>query len=105
MFFMKKVAILFGILLFLGAAATVGLRIAFPPAKLRKLVEEQIRIRTGREAELGAVHLGLSGLTLEQLRLSEVPNFKAGTFLTAQGVHLEWSWRTICRGLHLRNLF
>jgi hypothetical protein len=48
------------------------------------------------------VHLGLRGLVIDHLRLSEIPDFQAGTALTAKGVGLGWDWRTLWNGLDVR---
>jgi len=103
--FLNFCLIAFGILLSLLLLAGIVLRLMFPPEKLKKLVEDAIHQRLNREAKIENVHLGLSGVTMERLELSEIPNLKAGTFLNAEGVRLEWSLRKLWEGFSLRRLF
>src|SRR5262245_3163585 len=73
------------------AGASLALRILFPPAKLRALAQEEICKHLHREAQIGPVGLGVFGGTLERLRLSNVPDFSAGTFLYVEKAALHWS--------------
>src|SRR4029077_5930007 len=89
--FVKMILLLAGGCLGLSLLATVALRVIFPPAKLRELVLEQIRIKLQREAQVGDVSLGVTGLALERFRLSEVPSFSVGTFLAVDRLKIRWS--------------
>src|SRR5262245_20614744 len=80
-----------GLLIGLAVLLTIALRVMYPPAKLRHLVEEQIRINLHREARLGGARLGLRGLTLERFELSDVSTFAAGTFLTVDKLSVHWA--------------
>src|SRR5689334_21770366 len=73
-----------------------------PQEKLRHLAEQQLKARIHREVKIGPIHLGLRGLTVDELELSEIPNFKAGHFMTAKGVHLGWDPRILWQGLNFR---
>ncbi|OGR90492.1 MAG: type II secretion system protein GspN [Elusimicrobia bacterium RIFCSPLOWO2_01_FULL_59_12] len=104
----KYLRILFtglGCLVGLLLIAALALRVFFPPAKLRRLVENQIRGQLNREARLGDVRLGLRGLTIDQFKLSDVPTFSAGTFLEVDQARVRWSllpFRSKKVAVHLR---
>jgi uncharacterized protein YhdP len=91
----KYFAIAVGILVALTVIATVALRIAFPPAKLKKLVAAQVRQELNRDITIGDVHLGMGGISIQDLKLSEVPHFSAGTFLTVDRVTVSWALRPL----------
>src|SRR5579864_338892 len=101
----KFLVIIFGSLCALLVLAGVALKVLFPPAKIKRLVENVIREKLHREATLGSVDLGLSGIGIDPLTLSEIPNFKAGTFLTAEGVRLRWSLKRLWEGFSFHTLF
>ena len=89
--FIKIVVIFTTSCLALGVLLSIALRVIFPPAKLRELVLEQIRIKLQREAQLGNADIGLTGLSLDRIRLSEVPAFSVGTFLAVDHLKIRWS--------------
>src|SRR4051794_22240369 len=93
--FVKVVFIIVGAIAALTVIATVALRIAFPPAKLKKLVAEQVRKQLNREITLGSVRLGMGGISIGDLKLSEVPNFSSGTFLAVDRVTVSWALRPL----------
>lgn len=86
--FLLKSLVLFLALL---GIATIVLRVIFPPSKLRQLVQDKIRQQIHREAEIGPVQISPFGLTLGQLRLSDIPDFSKGTFLTVDKLRLRWA--------------
>jgi hypothetical protein len=88
---LKIIGCLLLAILALLAAATLLLKVVYPPAKLRRLVEEQIRERLHRQAQIGPVELSLSGISAERLRLSNVPDFSAGTFLYVEKAKIRWA--------------
>jgi hypothetical protein len=77
----------------------------YPQAKLRAMASEQIGHRIHRQVELGRIHFGLRGLTVDTVRISETPSFAAGTVLMAKGVRLGWDPRALWEGLNLRQKF
>jgi uncharacterized protein YhdP len=89
--FIRFVVTLLGIVVVLLIAGTIVLRMKYPPARLRELVETQIRERLNREAQVRYVQLGLGGLRLEDVRISEPPNFRAGTFLVVEAIDIHWA--------------
>src|SRR6185312_2727730 len=74
----------------LTAGGTLVLKLLFPTAKLRAVLQEQVRTRLHRTAQIGDVSLGFTGLAFERLKLSEPPDFKAGTFLYVEKATLRW---------------
>src|SRR5688572_513161 len=89
--FIKIIVTLLGIAVGLLVLITIAVRLFFPPAKLRGIVSEQVRTRLNREVQLGDVQLGLGGLTLKRLKLSEAPSFTAGVFLAVDHVSVRWA--------------
>lgn len=82
----------------LGAvAATVALKTLFPEPKLRAMVVDAARRQLGREVRLQSIGLGLSGLRLSGLEVSERPDFESGTFLRVETFRLRPSWRAALR--------
>jgi hypothetical protein len=77
----------------------------YPQEKLRAIAADQIGHRIHRQIELGRIHLGLRGLVIDDLRLSNTPTFQAGTLLTAKGVRLGWDLPALWEGLSLRQKF
>src|SRR5579864_5090554 len=76
-----------------------------PQEKLRALAARELGRKINRQVEIGPIHLGLSGLGIDELKLSETPNFRAGVFFAAKGVHLGWGLRTLWEGLDIRKKF
>ena len=82
----------------LGAgAALVALRVFFPEPKLRAWAVDTARRQLGREVRLDGVGLGLTGISLRGLEVSELPDFKAGTFLRVESFSLRPSWKALLR--------
>jgi hypothetical protein len=76
-----------------------------PQATMRDYAAEKIGESIHRQVDIGALHLGLRGLSVDSLRLSEVPNFKAGTLFEAKGIRLGWNLRSLWEGLNVRKRF
>ncbi len=82
----------------LGAgAAAVALKAFFPEPKVRALIVDGARKQLGREVRLDRLSLGLTGLHLSGLAVSERPDFAAGTFVSADSVSVRPSWRALLR--------
>lgn len=82
----------------LGAgAALVALRVFFPEPKLRAWAVDTARRQLGREVRLDGVGLGLTGISLRGLEVSELPDFKAGTFLRVESFSLRPSWKALLK--------
>lgn len=78
------------LVLLAGLAAPLLLKSLLPPEKIRALVVDGAQKRLGRQVKLGAVSLGvLSGLTLQDLSISEKPDFAAGTFASTRAFRLK----------------
>ncbi|NNN06685.1 MAG: AsmA family protein [Elusimicrobia bacterium] len=84
----------------LGAlAAGLLLHAYFPEPKLRAMAVDAARRKLGRDIRLTGADLGLSGLTLRGLEVSEKPDFAAGTFVRVDSFRLRPSWKAL---LHRR---
>jgi hypothetical protein len=82
----------------LGAlAATAVLKVYFPEPKVRALVVDAARRQLGREVRLERIGVGLRGLTLRGLSISESPDFSAGTFVSADLLRVRPGWRALLR--------
>lgn len=78
-------------------AALVALKALFPEPKARAYAVEAARRQLGREVRLERIDIGLTGLHLQGLALSERPDFGAGTFLSVGTFSLRPSWRALLR--------
>ncbi|MFI5350212.1 MAG: AsmA-like C-terminal region-containing protein [Elusimicrobiota bacterium] len=82
----------------LGAgAALVAVRMLFPEPRARAWVVDAARRQLGRDVRLEAIDVGLGGLSLSGLEVSERPDFSAGTFLRVEKFRLRPSWRALLR--------
>lgn len=82
----------------LGAgAALTALKAFFPEPKLRAWAVETARKQLGRDVKLERIGLGLGGIRLTGLEISEKPDFAAGTFLRVETFRLRPSWRAALR--------
>src|SRR5258708_128484 len=70
-----------------------------PQEKLRAMAAKEIGQRIHRQVAIGIVHLHLSGLKIDDLKLSEISTFKQGTFFSAKGVQLGWNLASLWQGL------
>ncbi len=91
----KLLKILFVVIAFLLCAVvltSLALRFFFPSAKLRHAVEQQIRMKLNREAQIGAIRLGLRGISITRFKLSEVPSLaEGGLFLAVDKMEVRWA--------------
>jgi hypothetical protein len=76
-----------------------------PQDRFRLLAAEKLGRKMNRQLILGPIHVGLRGLDVDELQLSEIPNFDAGTFLTAKGLRLGWDLKTLWEGLNVKKKF
>ncbi len=82
----------------LGAgAALTALKAFFPEPKARAYVIDAARKQLGREVRLTRIDIGLTGLHLQGLEISERPDFAAGTFLNVETVSVRPSWKALLR--------
>lgn len=71
---------------------------------LRVIMEHQIRARTGMDAEIGRVHLGLFSPTLEiqDMKIYNPPDFGGTPFLDIPEIHVEYDRDALLRhDLHI----
>ena len=84
---LKFLLILAGAAVVLAGLAAVALRVYFPPEKIRQVLLTQGEKALHRKLEIKDVSVGLwSGLRVEGLRVSELPDFSAGEFLKADAL-------------------
>ncbi|MBI4422365.1 MAG: AsmA family protein [Elusimicrobia bacterium] len=80
--------------LLLGAGL-VALRLAYPPERIRALALAKLQEALGRQVRIASVALGLRGIELGGLEISEQPDFQAGTFLKAKTLTAGWDARAL----------
>ncbi|MBL0059520.1 MAG: AsmA family protein [Elusimicrobia bacterium] len=83
---MKRFLKWMAVLALIGLAALTGmgvwLRHSYPPERIRRLAAEKLGARLGRQVEIAGANVSLvRGLELEGVRISESPDFSAGTFV------------------------
>ena len=71
------------VLVILGAAALIALRVMFPPEKLKAMALEYAKTNLQREITFDDVSLNLVGVTLDNFAISENTTFQNGTFAKA----------------------
>ncbi|OGR80726.1 MAG: hypothetical protein A2X32_09285 [Elusimicrobia bacterium GWC2_64_44] len=86
-----------GLALALGAAA-LGLKLYFTQARLKALTTDFAARNLRREVTFDSVALGLKGLAISNLRVSEYPDFKRGEFFSAASFAVRPSFRSLLRG-------
>ncbi len=83
--FVKFVVIVLAVILLGLAGLTIFIKVKFPPERLKALAAEQVKIYLHRDMELKDISIGLvNGLVLEGFKLSERPDFSAGTFVSSE---------------------
>ncbi len=71
------------VLVILGVAALVALRLMFPPEKLKSMALEYAKNNLQREITFDDISLNLVGVTLDNFAISENTSFQNGTFAKA----------------------
>ena len=94
-FLIKAVAAVAVTSVLAAGAAVVALKVFFPEPVLRERILTAARKQLGREVRLEGIGLGLTGLSLRGLEISEKPDFKTGTFLHVEAFHVRPSWRAL----------
>lgn len=85
-----------GLAVALGAAA-LGLKLYFTQARLKALTTDYAARNLRRQVTFDSVSLGLSGLAIANLRVSEFPDFKRGEFFSAASFSVRPSFRALLR--------
>ncbi|MFH1618618.1 MAG: AsmA family protein [bacterium] len=85
-------------LLLASVATLVLLKIYFPPEKIRRLALEYASRQFNREVRIESASVGLGGVSLKGLSVSEAGNFKNGNFLKAGDFQAKLSLRPLLRG-------
>lgn len=94
---LKVVAVLVLVVVLGAGTALVALKAFFPEPKIRAWVVGAARKQLGREVRLAGIGVGLTGLRLRGLEISERPDFAAGTFLSVESFALRPSWRALAK--------
>lgn len=92
---LKLLAYLCGTLLLLLATAVIVIKVYLPPEKIRELVLEYAGARLNREIKIGAVSVGLKGISIEDVVVSEYPDFSKGEFLKAKKFQASLRWKPL----------
>src|SRR3569833_2556869 len=69
---------------------TVILLLVFKDTILRKVTEHRIHSETGMDVKIGRLSTGLDGVTFENLKLYNTPEFGGTEFLIIPELHLEF---------------
>jgi len=85
----KIIGIAAAVLVVLAAVSLVVLRQMFPPQRIQKIVLEELRARLNREIRLSDAQMGLTGVWIRGLEISEEPDFKAGTMAKAATLRVQ----------------
>lgn len=85
----KKIAAVSLGLAVLGAfGLLIALKRLYPPEKIRAIALDRLQISLGREVRIEDAQIGLGGVTLAGIEISEIPNFAAGTSLKAEEIRI-----------------
>ncbi|HEX4047009.1 MAG TPA: AsmA-like C-terminal region-containing protein [Elusimicrobiota bacterium] len=96
--YLLKAAVSVLLLAVLGAGAlVVAVKVFFPEPRARAWFVDAARRQLGRDVRLRRIDVGLTGLSLRGLEVSELPGFEAGTFLRVEDFRLRPSWRALLR--------
>ena len=80
----KVLAVLAVVFIALLIVGSVVLRIFLPPEKAKALILQQLTTRLRRQVKIESVSVGvLLGLTVNNLKVSESPDFSKGTFISS----------------------
>ena len=96
--FYLKAAFAVALLAGLGAgAALLAVKAFFPEPRARAWLVDAARRQLGRDVRLQRIDVGLRGLSLRGLEVSEARGFAAGTFLSVENFRLRPSWRALLK--------
>ena len=96
-FYLKAAGSLLLVAVLGAGAALVAVKVFFPEPRARAWFLDAARRQLGRDVRLSRIDVGLRGLTLVGLEVSEYPDFAAGTFLSVADFRLRPSWRALLR--------
>ena len=90
---MKKFFKIVGLVVLGLVAAFVALllvlRSLYPPEKIQSIVLAELQSRLHREVRVKHAAIGIMGLNVDGLEISQAPDFKAGTFAKADTIRVE----------------
>lgn len=79
------------------AAGALGLKLYFSQTRLKTLTGDYAAKNLRRELTFDSIALGLSGLSIANLRVSEYPDFRKGEFFSAEAFSVRPSFRALLR--------
>jgi len=82
-----------GVLVVIGGVVT--LKILFPPERIKEMAIAQLVEALGREIKLAEASIGLGGIELGDLQISEEPNFAAGTAASIKSLSVSVDWHPL----------
>lgn len=92
---LRWLAISFAAFVVLAGGALFFLHRRYPPERIRELALAELEPALGRKLRIQSVRLGLRGVKLGGVEVSEAPDFSAGTFLKAERIAAGWSLRAL----------
>ncbi|PCI36425.1 MAG: hypothetical protein COB53_09625 [Elusimicrobia bacterium] len=82
-----------------GTLAVLGgvvvLKILFPPERIKEIAVAKLVETLNREIKLAHASIGLGGISLSGLKISETPNFAAGTAASLKNLNVSVEWRPL----------
>lgn len=82
---LKILGIIFVVFILLVVIAFILVKIFFPPEKVKALLITQMEENLKREVEIRDLSVGIfKGVSVEGLKVSELPTFKQGTFISSE---------------------
>lgn len=81
-----------------AAAGALALKIYFTPQRLKAITTDYASRNLKREVSFDSVSIGLPGLKITNLRVSEFPDFKKGEFFSAASFSARPDLRRLLRG-------
>ena len=96
-FYVKAAASVLAVAVLGAGAALTAVKVLFPEPRARAYFIDAARKQLGRDVRLSRIDVGLRGLNLIGLEVSERPDFAAGTFLSVADFRLRPSWRALLK--------
>ena len=82
---LKILGIIFVVFILLIVLALILVKVFFPPEKVKALLITQMEENLKREVEIRDLSVGIfKGVSVEGLKVSELPTFKQGTFISSE---------------------
>ncbi len=92
---LQRAVVLAALLIVTAALIPIAIEFFSPAAKIQALVVKKAEKALGRQIRINGMSWSLWGLDLRDLTVSELPDFRAGTFATAELVRIRVSLRAL----------